>query len=159
MNKSGNILFVFGEGGHSEQMLRLCNHLTYDKGSAISLVDKKNISKKISSHEYTVPKIRNKYSVGIFNTIINLLNNIFVCLEILCKHKISVVISTGPGICILPSFIFKMLGKKIIYLETWCRFESKSNTGRFMYHIASDFYIQNIELANLYPNATYCGRL
>ncbi|MTI25930.1 polysaccharide biosynthesis protein, partial [Fulvivirga kasyanovii] len=75
------------------------------------------------------------------------------------KHRFKYVISTGPGISIFFCILFKLMGKKIIHLETWSRFYSKSNTGRWMYHIADYFYIQNESLKTIYPKAIYVGRL
>ena len=75
------------------------------------------------------------------------------------RYNVIGVVSTGPGIAIFPFLFFKCLGVKTLFLETFCRFETKSHTGRMMYWIADRFLVQNIELLKLYPKAEYCGRL
>ncbi|MGE3591200.1 MAG: PssD/Cps14F family polysaccharide biosynthesis glycosyltransferase [Arcobacter sp.] len=75
-------------------------------------------------------------------------------------HNIRLVITTGPGIGVLAGLYFKWFSSaRIIHIETWSRFYSKSLTGRVMYHIADDFLVQNEELLELYPKAIYKGRL
>ncbi|MDD2698435.1 MAG: hypothetical protein PHF17_06500 [Arcobacteraceae bacterium] len=68
------------------------------------------------------------------------------------KYDVKAVVSTGPGIV---SLFFKIFGKKIVFVETWSRFETKSMTGK----IADKFYIQNKSLQKHYPKAIYGGLL
>ncbi|NAZ70749.1 PssD/Cps14F family polysaccharide biosynthesis glycosyltransferase [Vibrio toranzoniae] len=157
--KDKKILFVFGEGGHREQMTRLCKHIDYNYLDSISMVDSVGISQGISSREYVVPKVRDKYSVGLVKTISNCIDNFSLLFNIAFKYKVSLVVSTGPGICILPSLFFRILGVRVVYIETWCRFETRSITGRIMHFFATDFYVQNKELLHLYSKAKYSGRL
>jgi UDP-N-acetylglucosamine:LPS N-acetylglucosamine transferase len=76
------------------------------------------------------------------------------------KHSVKAVISTGPGISILTALFFKLFTKaKVIHVETWSRFYSKSLTGRILYRLSDFFFVQNEELLKLYPKAIYRGRL
>lgn len=154
-----DILVVFGEGGHSSQMHRLVSHLTFNNFKVISLVDKIGISKSFANHENVTRPLRGKHGSNIFSMLINFCVNFYIVVKILFKNNISCLISTGPGICIIPSVFCRILGKNVIFIETWSRFKTKSFTGRFMYLIATHFYVQNKELLVLYPNAIYCGRL
>ncbi|MFH4543810.1 PssD/Cps14F family polysaccharide biosynthesis glycosyltransferase [Vibrio alginolyticus] len=159
MSSESKVLLIFGEGGHSQQMSRLCQHISVDKKDVISLVDKENISSSISSTEYVVPKLRSKYSVGFSTTLKNTIRNMTEFLRVFNDHNVKIVISTGPGICIIPSIFYKLKGREVIYIETWCRFSTKSLTGKVMYYVADKFYVQNRELLTLYPKAIYSGRL
>jgi UDP-N-acetylglucosamine:LPS N-acetylglucosamine transferase len=69
------------------------------------------------------------------------------------------VISTGPGLSVVPMLVLRLLGVKIIFVETYCRFNTRSMTGRLMSKIAHRFLVQNKDQLVLYPNAEYCGRL
>ena len=75
------------------------------------------------------------------------------------KYNVLAVVSTGPGIAIVVSLFFKIFLVKIIFIETWSRFNTKSLTGTIMYKISNKFYIQNKSLQSIYPNSIYSGLL
>lgn len=104
---------------------------------------------------------RNKY--GHLKTIVTLpiffINSIYHTFKLLGKYDIKAIVSTGPGLVVVPALIFRSLNKKVIFLETWSRFTSKSLTGSLMSKISSVFYVQNKTLLNVYKNAVYSGRL
>ena len=83
----------------------------------------------------------------------------FLMLKLLSRYKVNGAVSTGPGIALIPFFILKLLGKKTIFIETFCRFYTRSFTGKIMYKLAGRFLVQNKELKTLYPDSEYCGRL
>lgn len=157
------ILFVYGTGGHKEQMRRL-----------IELLDIENPGiQPIALCEYGagMDRLHNTYSVADLRPKIKIRYRYFYMLKswfkitamtikILFDHRdINTLISTGPGLVIPVSIIFKVLQKRVIYIETWSRFYTKSFTGKIMYYLSSDFIIQNRELVKLYPHARYGGRL
>jgi len=157
------ILFIFGLGGHEAQMKRI-----------IGKVNEKNIRvKKICLCEekcdvevydkvYFTDSMRDKYQKKIisFDKFLSMITLAFLTFRIIKENrKIIGIVSTGPGIAIIPSIIFRTLGKKVVFIETWSRFYSKSLTGRFMEKFSTKLIVQNIELKNLYKNAIYGGRL
>jgi beta-1,4-N-acetylglucosaminyltransferase len=80
-------------------------------------------------------------------------------MKLYSKYEIQAIVSTGPGIAIPISLYFKIKGVKIIFIETWSRFETQSLTGKWMYKIADNFYFQNQSLKKIYPNAVWSGLL
>jgi UDP-N-acetylglucosamine:LPS N-acetylglucosamine transferase len=58
------------------------------------------------------------------------------------KEKPDVIISTGAEIAIPAFFVAKLMKKKTIYLESWCRVKNKSKTGRILYTITDVFLVQ-----------------
>ena len=161
MNKQ--ILLVYGSGGHNEQMKRLYNKLLVKNSNLefISICDN-DVKNKLTTKVYTITSVTDKFSY--INLALKLPLKIISIVKVLNQikneNKIDYIISSGPGIAIIVSLFFKFFTKtKIIHIETWSRFYSKSLTGRFMYYIANDFFVQNQELLKLYPNAKYKGRL
>ncbi|WP_081652368.1 PssD/Cps14F family polysaccharide biosynthesis glycosyltransferase [Cyclobacterium qasimii] len=75
------------------------------------------------------------------------------------KYDVLSVISTGPGLAIPFSFLFKRGHSKIVFIETWSRFETQSYAGKVMYRLADKFYIQNKSQVKFYPKAIYSGLL
>ncbi|MBE2975904.1 PssD/Cps14F family polysaccharide biosynthesis glycosyltransferase [Priestia megaterium] len=89
----------------------------------------------------------------------NLLVNIFKSINVLIKEGPDVIISTGAG-AVFPLCLFgKMLGKKIIYIESFAKVNSPSLTGKLVYKFADEFYIQWESLKSFYPKAKYRGSL
>ncbi|HGS5825049.1 polysaccharide biosynthesis protein [Vibrio parahaemolyticus] len=154
------ILVCFGEGGHEAQANRLVNNML-KKSSDIDFISISDVKEKPiwSKGHYVVGEVRDKYSHlkticnSSFFSIFKALRKISNCNEVKC------VISTGPGISVLVACYFRFIGVKVIHIETWSRFESKSFTGRIMHLLANKFYVQNHSLLNLYKNSIYSGRL
>lgn len=161
MPSNKNVLFSYGVGGHNAQMNRLAAKLTPHllDYKIISISDNKNKPDWSCTH-YVTGEVRSKHShIDIlFNS--GPLRVIKTLLQIKGKHKhIDVVVSTGPGISLFSAFFFKFFGAKIIHVETWSRFYSKSLTGKIMYLISDKFYVQNESLKKIYPNSIYSGVL
>jgi len=153
------VLFIFGEGGHCAQMKRLAAELSLENTEIVALVDKENISAFFTKKEYVTKSLRSKHNNTPLSYLSNFNFNLKLISRLLMKHKFSTVVSTGPGICLIPSLMFRLFGKKVVFIETWSRFNTKSFTGKCMYYIATHFYVQNKSLLMLYPKAIYSGRL
>jgi len=162
--KKDVVLLVYGEGGHKAQMKRLYNLMLKANQSKdllyIGVCENSNTINELYEN-YTLTPLRDKHNNirTIFKLPKNILDNIKLLFSLKKKYNVVSVISTGPGISILISLFFKTLGKKIIFIETWSRFETQSMTGKVMYKIADKFYIQNKSLQKYYPKAIYGGLL
>jgi beta-1,4-N-acetylglucosaminyltransferase len=53
----------------------------------------------------------------------------------------------------------KLLGIRVIYIETGSRVFALSSSGKILYRFADLFFVQWSELLPLYPKAVYAGRL
>ncbi|AZG74177.1 polysaccharide biosynthesis protein [Shewanella livingstonensis] len=160
MNSTKKILLTYGVGGHSAQMNRLVPKIKplLADSKLISISDN-TINPTWSSCHYVTGEVRNKNNhMEIFSNFgpLTVLKSLF---KVNHEHKVDVVISTGPGLCFLVSLFFKLRGAKIVHIETWSRFTTKSFTGSLMYYISDRFYIQNKELIKIYPKAIYAGLL
>ncbi len=159
-------LLVYGSGGHNEQMKRLVKEMrellsdTHNNVVFVSLCDE-DVKHPVTEQVYSVPSVTDKFSYMrlILRMPLRIIQAFSVLHTINKQHNIQYVITTGPGIGVLAGLYFKIFGKKIIHIETWSRFYSKSLTGRCMYYLADYFFVQNRELLNLYPKAIYKGRL
>ena len=159
------ILLVYGSGGHNEQMKRILKSMAqFDQNKEFEFIsfcdsDTKHI---LTEHIYTVKSVTHKFSYlrMILSFPFNGFKLISQLTKINKKHSIKAVVSTGPGIAILTALFFKTFTKaKVIHIETWSRFYSKSLTGRILYRFSDHFFVQNEELLKLYPKAQFKGRL
>lgn len=79
---------------------------------------------------------------------------------ILRRERPDVLVSTGSEIA-LPFFYLAWLGSiPTIFVESVCRITSPSQTGRWVYPVASAFFVQWEGLTQVYgPKARYAGGL
>lgn len=86
-------------------------------------------------------------------------------LPVLLRHMPDVIVCNGPGTCVpivLTAFGLAVLGIKkasVVYVESFCRVETLSITGRILYHLADHFVVQWPQLSTKYPRAKYHGLL
>lgn len=165
MSLSSNKLFlVSGEGGHLAQMNRLtsglkmvCPNESYQIFFVTDNLSKQNVQFKFDEF-IALGCIREKSGFSI-KSIFKYLYRLIPLVKVIIFTKKVVIISTGPGICIPLAFLAKIFKKKVIHVETWSRFYTKSLTGRIMYLLSDVFLVQNEELLSMYPKAIYSGRL
>lgn len=149
------ILFISSTGGHLEQLLSL--KATMEAFDSVIVTEKnkttQNLSKKFKNVAYLPFFSRqNKWTfpfvfIGVF----------FKSLYLFFKINPQVIVSTGAG-CVIPMFVIgKLFGKKLIFIETFSRTDSKTLTGKICYLFADSFIVQWEGLLNLYPKAKYFG--
>jgi UDP-N-acetylglucosamine:LPS N-acetylglucosamine transferase len=154
------VVFVAGQGGHFSQFERLYELYTdHNMGNSELLITDELMGEgSFTGSVIEVGELRPKNGFS-FPALISHLARCFGIVKELKRHERITLISTGPGISIVCSLLVKLYGGTIIHIETWSRFYSRSFTGKFMYHLADKFYVQNSELLSLYPKAKYSGRL
>jgi len=152
-------LVILGKGGHTTQMLRLLEKMPKDCEYSYVVCYEDPISeKKVNGTMYKV-NMPSKEGNSNFMKIVRTLRTIFQAAIALVKDNPHVVISAGPGVGVIFSYIGKLLGKKVIFIESWARVYSKSDSGKLVYPIADLFFVQWEEMEKVYPNAIYAGRL
>lgn len=80
-------------------------------------------------------------------------------LQALMRFRPDVVLSTGPSVAVPICVLGRLLGAKVVFVETGSRVTALSTTGRIMYRVAHLFFVQWPELLERYPRAIYAGRL
>ncbi|QYJ74042.1 PssD/Cps14F family polysaccharide biosynthesis glycosyltransferase [Shewanella sp. FJAT-52076] len=153
-------LVVYGRGGHQEQMRRLVAQLS--KCGDTGFVSIADVEDKLGAVEHLVcPEPRDKFSFwsAPFKLCYTALVTLWQTLLLLRKYDVTGLVSTGPGMTVIPGVLLRLVGKPVIYIESWSRFYSGSLTGKFMYRITKDFYVQNASMLSVFPKARYAGRL
>ncbi|XP_074044323.1 UDP-N-acetylglucosamine transferase subunit ALG14 isoform X1 [Macrotis lagotis] len=81
------------------------------------------------------------------------------------KTVIPSVLCNGPGTCVpicVSALLLGILGIKkviIVYVESICRVETLSLSGKILYHFSDYFFVQWPALKEKYPKSVYCGRI
>lgn len=82
----------------------------------------------------------------------------FRALWVLLKERPHVLISTGAEIAIPFSWVAKLLGARVVYIETWSRVHTRSGTGPLVYPVTDLFLVQWPDVLCFYgPKARYEG--
>ena len=102
---------------------------------------------------YYVHQVNRKEMSFPFWMVVNALKSIIIFL----REKPDVVITTGVLAMIPLCLIAKLFGKKLIYIESFAKVSSPTETGRFLYKFADRFYVQWKPMLQFYPKAIYLG--
>lgn len=79
------------------------------------------------------------------------------CVVIVVRERPDIVISTGAAPGCLMCLLGKLLGAKVIWLDSITNVERLSLSGRLIRPFADLFLVQWPELAKRYPKAEYIG--
>lgn len=75
------------------------------------------------------------------------------------------VLCNGPGTCVpicVSALLLGILGIKkviIVYVESICRVETLSLSGKILWHLSDYFIVQWPTLKEKYPKSVYLGRI
>lgn len=86
-----------------------------------------------------------------------LILNIPKTLRIIYIEKPDLIISTGASLAINFALIAKLIGIKFIYVESISRAEELSITGKIVYLLSHEFYVQWPELSKKYSKVLFKG--
>lgn len=144
------VALVCTQGGHLTETLQLLGAF---KGHQIFFVTHH------SSRDEDLNAIATTYlTVSIEAHPMRLLYAFIEALPILFREKPDVILSLGAEIAIPFFFWGKLLGMKLIYLESWCRVSNLSRTAKIVYPIVDEFWVQWPELLEVCgPKAKFHG--
>lgn len=147
------ICLVSSCGGHFMELMQL---LPAVKGQDFYIVTEKNIASKAIvekyRHYYLVQQERKSLSF-LFKFAYNIIASFFY----LIKENPSIIITTGAGASYPTCKFGKILGKKVVYVESFAKLDDKSVTGEMVYPFADYFFVQWEEMKKVYPKAIYHG--
>ena len=102
---------------------------------------------------YFVKQVNRKEKTFLFKMIANS----FKAVSIYFKEKPDIIITTGVMAMIPLCLISKLFGKKLVYIESFAKVTTPTQTGRFLYKYADRFYVQWESLLEIYPDAICLG--
>ena len=88
---------------------------------------------------------------------LEMIGNSIRSLFIFIKEQPDVVITTGVLAMIPMCLLAKVFRKKLIYIESFAKVTTPTETGKLMYKFADLFYVQWPQMKKIYPNAIYLG--
>ena len=151
--KNLKVCLTSSAGGHFTQLKQLFKMA--EKYNTFIMTEK-NVSSKSIENLYKViflTQQERKNFDFIFKFVLNIIKTIFVSLF---KNP-DVVISTGAGATTIVCLMTKILGGKVIFIESFAKVSSPTLTGKIVYKFADEFYVQWEEMKKFYPKAQYKG--
>lgn len=150
------VLFISSTGGHLSEMMQLKSMFAKYDYHIITEKTKQNISLKDkypNRVNYLIYGSKSNMSVYPFKLFANCFISLFLYLKVRPKFIITTGTHTaGPMCC-----IGKILGSKIIYIESFANIYTKTVTGRLIYKFADLFIVQWESMLKLYPKAKFGG--
>lgn len=156
INADTKIMFISSTGGHFNELMQLkqlfkeCNYSIVTEKTKTNADLKEKYKNKIHYLLYGTKKTPIRYAFI-------LLANCFISLYLYLKIRPEVIVTTGTHTAGPMCCIAKILGSKVIYIETFANRTSKTSAGKLIYYIADTFVVQWEEMLKLYPKAKYWG--
>lgn len=147
-----NVLFISSTGGHLDELMQL--------SPLFKKYDYHIITEKTKSNLKLKDKYKDKIDYLVYGTKKNMLTypfkllyNSFKSLYFYIKFHPDYIITTGTHTAGPMCCIGKILGSKIIYIETFANITTKTSTGKILYPIADHFIVQWPTMKKIYPKA------
>ncbi|KAM7055225.1 UDP-N-acetylglucosamine transferase subunit ALG14 isoform 1-T1 [Molossus nigricans] len=181
--ESVSLMAVAGSGGHTTELLRLLEHLSSaysprhyviadtDDISArkihafeLSRADRDPSNMAPGHHIHRIPRSR-EVQQSWLSTVLSTLHAAWLALPLTYRLKPDLVLCNGPGTCVpvcASALLLGVLGIKrvtIVYVESICRVEHLSLSGKILQHFCDHFVVQWPPLKKKYPKSVYLGRL
>jgi UDP-N-acetylglucosamine:LPS N-acetylglucosamine transferase len=149
-NGRTDVLLVCSSGGHLLELFALSDAwegrsrawVTFDKSDARSLLRDERV---VFAHW---PTERNVF---------NLVRNFVLAWRLTRRLRPRVVISTGAGIAVPFSWVGRLRGARVVYIESLARIEEPSLSCRLLKPVADRIYVQWPELRETLEDAHYAG--
>lgn len=162
-------LVVLGSGGHTTEMIRLLTCLKATRYSPLSYVvattDTTSLDRISASSTarrgdavYRIPRSREvgqSYVTSIFTTLRSFIHSICVAARV----RPDLVLCNGPGTClpiVVVVFLLRILGLSggnVVFVESFCRVQNLSLTGKLLYPIVDMFVVHWPELLQKHPRS------
>ncbi|KAK7881468.1 hypothetical protein WMY93_029877 [Mugilogobius chulae] len=175
---SVSVLVVVGSGGHTTEILRLLGSLSpaysprYYVLAQTDLMSEDKIQALESSRQqpdsefsvFRIPRSR-EVQQSWSSSVISTINAFYYSIPLVFRLQPDLILCNGPGTCVplcVSGLLLGVLGVKkvvLVYVESLCRVQTLSLTGRILYPITDYFFVQWATLRDKFPKAIFLGRI
>lgn len=149
---SKKLCFAASSGGHFEQISMLKPLM--EKYDSFVVTEETAYKAVIKGQKmYYMHQVNRRETLMPLWMMVNTMRSI----RIMVSEKPDVVITTGVLAMIPLCLLAKFFHKKLIYIESFAKVSSPTQTGKLLYKYADQFYVQWESMKKFYPNAIYLG--
>jgi UDP-N-acetylglucosamine:LPS N-acetylglucosamine transferase len=150
--KKLRICLAASSGGHTSQLLKLTG--SWNGYETFYVTTTQVVRDKLSKFGsvYVVGECNREHPIRVLKVLLR-------CIRIIFKERPDVVISTGAAAGCMLCFLGKMLGARVIWIDSITNVERISLSGRMIRYIADLFLVQWPELAQKHRNVEYVGEV
>lgn len=149
------VLWISSQGGHLNELLQLdtlfANYDSYfmtEKTKTTTF-----LKEKYKNTSYLLYGTRHHIWCYPFILLVNCIMSLYQYLKIRPDYVVTTGTHTAGPMCM----IAKIMGSKVIYIETFANIENKTATGKVIYPFADLFIVQWESMLNIYPKAKFGG--
>ena len=149
-HKQLKICLAASAGGHISQLLKLA--ASWNGYETFCVTTTEVVRNKLNKlgEVYVVGECNRQHPIRVITVLLR-------CLHIISKERPDVVISTGAAAGCMLCFLGKMIGSKVIWIDSITNVERISLSGRMVRYVADLFLVQWPELAGRYKRIEFVG--
>ena len=145
------VMLICCQGGHFMQMLALRS--AWDDLPRVWVTTRAADTEALLHDEHAIYAY-----VPTARSIKNMLRNLWLAAIVVRRHRPDVLLATGGGVTV-PLFVMgKLMGARLIYVESLTRVDKPSLTGKLVYPLVDRFFVQWAEAATR-PRMEFVGNL
>ena len=150
------VMFIASSGGHLTELMNLSSLFENYDYSIVTEKTRNNLKLK-DKYPNRVSFLLHGSKEFPFTYFFKFIYNSIKSVILYLKYHPDYIVTTGTHTAVVLSYIAKILGTKIVYIETFANINSKTMAGKMIYPIADLFIVQWEEMLKLYPKAKYFG--
>ena len=144
------ICLVASAGGHLNQLLELAE--SWEGYDIFFITTSKVVKNQLGTNGkvYVIGECNRRHPMRVLKVLL-------LSIAIIIRERPRVVMSTGAACGCIVCFLGKLIGAKIVWLDSITNIGKLSLSGRMVRHIANLFLVQWPELAERYKDVEYVG--
>ena len=149
-HKQLKICLAASAGGHISQLLKLA--ASWNGYETFCVTTTEVVRNKLIElgEVYVVGECNRQHPIRVIAVLLR-------CLRIVIRERPDVVISTGAAAGCMLCFLGKMIGAKVVWIDSITNVERISLSGRMVRYVADLFLVQWPELAGRYKRIEFVG--
>lgn len=148
--KKLRVCLVASAGGHLSQLLKLTSSWQGYETCCVTTIGVVQEKLQKYGRVYVVGECNREHPLRVIPVLMR-------CINVILHERPNIVISTGAAAGCIMCFLGKLLGAKVIWIDSITNVERISLSGRMVRHIADLFLVQWPELAGQNSNVEYMG--
>jgi UDP-N-acetylglucosamine:LPS N-acetylglucosamine transferase len=147
------ICLAFSPGGHCTELQRIKQ--AFEEFDCFNVTIKNSATKGLQNTYFVHDSFSNHVCMILFHMCLITIQSLIILL----KERPDVIISIGADVTIPLGILGKLMGKKIIFIESISRVVDLSFTGKLFYVFSDLFLVQWPHLKGKYEKSTYWGNV